>query len=57
MAEYNFQASKQINLWCNSHISAAYESQNSSSYFKQTNVIELDFVFDNKTVREHLKKY
>ena len=38
MAEYNFQTLKQMNLWCNSHISAVYESQNSSLYFKQTNV-------------------
>ena len=71
MAEYNFQTSKQMNLWCNSHkiclsISsiwnfAVYESQNLSLYIFQTNkcvtVTDLEFVFDNKTYREHLKKY
>ena len=61
MAEYNFQTFKQMKLWRNSHISAVYESQNLPLYFKQTcmsaRVTELDFVFDNKTVREHLKKY
>ena len=48
-----------MNLWRNSHISAVYESQNLSLYFKQKKwitVTELDFVFDNKTVREFLKK-
>ena len=64
----NIQANE---FWCNSHricfsissksIPAVYESQNLPLYFKQTNkfvtVTELDFVFDNKTGRGHLKKY
>ena len=70
MEEYNLQTFKQMNLWCNSHkiclsisskwISAVYEFTEFALVF-QTNkcvtVKELDYVFDNKTVREHLKKY
>ena len=57
MAQYNFRTFKQIKLWRNSHIFAVYVSQNLSLNFKQKNVTELDFVFDNKIVREYLKKY
>ena len=37
-----------------------YELWNLPLYFKQkkcVTVIDLDFVFDSKTFREHLKKY
>ena len=57
MAQYNFRTFKQIKLWRNSHIFAVYVSQNLPLNFKQKNVTELDFVFDNKIVREYLKKY
>ena len=70
MAEYNFQTFKQMNLWCKSHricLSISSKSIPCSVLLTefalvfQTNkcvtVTELGFVFDNKTVREHLKKY
>ena len=49
-----------MNLWHNSQISAVYESPNLPLCFKQkkwVTVTELDFVFDNKTVREFVEKY
>ena len=71
MAEHNFQTFKQMNLWCNSHRiclsissignSAVYELYTEFALVFQTKkcvtVIDLDFVFDNKTFREHLKKF
>ena len=71
MGDYNFQTFKQMNLWCNSHRiclsiwsiwnSVVYELQSLLLYFKKkkkyVTVTDLDFVFDNKTFREHLRKY
>ena len=62
MPEYNFQTLKQMDLLRNSHISAVYEFWVTEfALIFQTNkcvtVTGLDFVFDNKTVKEHLKKH
>ena len=71
MAECNFQTFKQMNLWCDSHRIVALVFR-ANEYLqcmghricpfvfqinKYVTVTEFDFVFDNKTVREHLKKY
>ena len=68
MTEYNFQTFKEMNFWCNSYrISlsiSAYETLQCMSHKicpcisnKCLTVTDFDFVFDNKTLREHLKKY
>ena len=53
MAEYNFQTFKQMNqgsVWV-TEFALVFQTN------KCATVTELDFVFNNKTVREHLKKY
>ena len=48
MAEYNFKF-KQMNLWCNSHCICPCIS---NKQILSVTVIELDFVFYNKTVKD-----
>ena len=49
--QLNFQTFKQMNLWCNSRVSAVTEFALVFQRNKCVTVTELDFVFDNKTVR------
>ena len=69
MTEYNFQTFEQMNLCSNSHrICLSISSMKLCDVWvmefalvfqtkKCVTVIDLDFVFDNETFREHLKKY
>ena len=56
MPEYNFQTFKQMNLWCMQCMSHRICRYISNKQMCNSHT-ELDFVFYNKTVREHLKKY
>ena len=62
MVKYNFQTFKQINLpeyFKQMNLCSVWVTKSVLVFqiSKCVTVTELDFVFDNKTVREHLKKY
>ena len=59
MAEYNIQIFKQMNHRICLSVLSKWVTEFSLVFQinKCVTVTELEFVFDNKTIREHLKKY